>query len=229
MPNEDEAIDYHQPTAGDLPSIVSFLSSASLSIGGAVNPRLYDALYRDGLTNRRLTTVIAVHGTELAGIVTSIVQPSDYWKRFLIRRPFFLFEVLQRRIGQSIYARRSVYANAVLQPLPDAPSIVGTSSYSWSQSDKHIAKVLFIGVAPKFRRKHLARDLYMRLFENLTLQGMFRIDARIEKDNLGSIKLHHSVGYELYREGAHILAVRCLIPNVLSDCRDDESESHAVP
>ena len=62
-------------------------------------------------------------------------------------------------------------------------------------------RIILVGTASSDRGRGVAAQLYRSLMANRSLV------ARIAVDNAASIRLHHSLGWRLYRDGGVLLAI----------------------
>ncbi|MCU1274170.1 MAG: hypothetical protein JWO48_1601 [Bryobacterales bacterium] len=195
--------------AKGLPVAVELLSQAGISVAGVQSASLCRALCEDAVSNRGVTVVIAGSDHDPAGFVVAIIHPSAYWRSFVLRRPVLGFKMVWRRL----FGGREGELFAAQLP-DDAAGLLEAeaTTHSWAQSDPTIARILFIGVQPKFRRHGIGEALYRRLFEVLPAAGVRFVHARAGCDNLPSLRLHHRTGWKLYRDRECVFALYQLDP-----------------
>lgn len=162
-----------------------------------LSPLVFSALGVDAVCGRGCIIVAAYQDGTPCGIVIAIVNRVHFWRWFLLRHPIsglvFAALKLQQRLRRR---RRPGPPEAAVRhksPSLDAAGLKRT----WRESSATIAKTLFIGVAPESRGRGIAKQLYTRLFGALRQQGVTRIDAHIDSDNLASVRLHESSGWQV--------------------------------
>lgn len=188
---------------------VGILRALGISIAGVRETVLFRALCRDGLRAYPLVCVLATSGDFPAGIVLAIVDYAVYWKRFAVRHPLIGLRILSRRALNLASARRKRVSGQ--DPAPTVDNAEKCFA-SWSESNRHIAKILFIGVLPAFQRQGIGRELYKSLLSFLKQIGVQRVDARIAPDNLPSIRLHQELGWSVFRDSRGFFATIALQP-----------------
>jgi len=196
MPAE---IRYHLIAPADLDGVVALHSELHVAMAGIESPRLYRAVAQDALRRGRAVCVVCTAGNEIAGCVTAIVNAAAYWRGFAWRRPALALRILVHRLTRPGPAGSA-------PALAGGPFETGPAPGSWRDSNDRIAKVQFIGVAPRFRGQGMGVGLYRHLAVHLRERGLARIDARVAADNAASTRLHHAAGWKLYPDAAGIFA-----------------------
>jgi ribosomal protein S18 acetylase RimI-like enzyme len=188
-----------------LAAVVDLQSALHVAFAGIESRRLYHAICRDALREggRAVCLVCEIDGIA-AGFVVAFVHATAYWKEFCVRRPALALRILASRLW-----RKRDHTGAAGTAASPVPALVdpGPAPASWAESTDRIAKIQFIGVAPLFRGRGIASELYRRLAIHLGARGLTRIDARIATDNIASIKLHHNAGWKLYLDSDGIFAI----------------------
>jgi ribosomal protein S18 acetylase RimI-like enzyme len=185
------------------------LSALQVTLAGLREVNLYRALCRDAIRACPLVCFLARSGDQPAGIVLAIIDYAAYWRGFLIRHPFLALRILLRKALNMVSARQETVTAHDPGAELDEPE---KGSASWSESNCHIAKILFIGVLPDFQRRGIGRKLYASLFSFLKQMGVYRVDARIAPNNVSSIHLHRKSGWRVLRDNRGIFATIVLHP-----------------
>jgi ribosomal protein S18 acetylase RimI-like enzyme len=194
---------------------VGVLSALNVALAGLREVNLYRALCRDAIRAYPMVCFLARSGDQPAGIVLAIVDYGSYWRRFPLRHPFLALRILLRKAAALIApGQETVTAHDREAELPDPEK--GSASASWSESNCHIAKILFIGVLPDFQRRGIGHKLYASLFSFLAQIGVCRVDARIAANNVSSIRLHRKSGWRVLRDERGIFATIVLPPPSIS-------------
>jgi GNAT superfamily N-acetyltransferase len=173
---------------------IALLHRLRVSLLGIHSRRLHSVLVTDGVGGR-IDCRIACQAEQVAGVV--LAAPASYWRWLVLGHWGIAFECVRARSrarGGSPKAapRLSQDALALLENEP-APRTWKAPGDAW--------RIIFVGTAPEARGKGIAAQLYRSIMADRSLV------ARIALDNTASIRLHHSVGWQLFRDGDVALAV----------------------
>lgn len=172
---------------------VTLLEDLHVSPFGIRSRRLLNVLVKDGIRGRIDCRIAADQG-EAKGVV--LVGPAQYWWRL---------PATHWGIGAAC-----LVARLTRPPTGVAPAAVPSETLALMQrgapprtwNDPGDAwRIIFVGTADAARGKGIAADLYRSVMADRSLV------ARIALQNTASIRLHHSLGWRLYRDGDVALAV----------------------
>ena len=175
---------------------IEHLRRTGEKIGGIGADSLYPILF----VSPEIITVVARTDGAFVGIVLAEVNRKWLWRRphLLIRMATVRFLRLLRSRTADTVKQAPVLPSFVLRQIPPL---------SW---DDLFPKVLFISVDTNWRGRGIARELYLRMFEEVRMIGQSYILARISRDNTSSLHLHRATGWDLYEDGDVVLAVKTL-------------------
>jgi glycosyltransferase involved in cell wall biosynthesis/ribosomal protein S18 acetylase RimI-like enzyme len=189
----------------DIEAVCHLLSRLSVSFAGVSSRSMSRAICEEAIRRQDPVVLLARQNGSVAGLALAVRDHARFRRTFFSRHPVLALRAAgrrlmadRRRVKQGVASRTSELA---------ARPVNGPS---WTDGDAGIAKVLFIGVAPEHRRVGLAERLYADLFERLRAHGASRIDARIGRDNLASLRLHKATGWTLYVDDGGVFATRRL-------------------
>jgi len=182
----------------DAAQTIALLDTLRVSLFGVHSRRLHAALVADAIT-RDIDGRVAVSGDEVSGIV--LAAPRRYWTTAPLRHWDVGIDCVRARFfaGDATHPPR---------PSPPTPSTVadrvgydpGSPRRTW-RDHGDAWRIIIVGTAPAARGRGIAADLYRSVMRDRTLV------ARIAADNHASIRLHRSVGWQLYPDGDVVLAV----------------------
>lgn len=152
-----------------------------------------------------------------AGYSVAIGHPHKFWSDFIMAYPLSAGAIILRKKYKLLikhlllnlgFTKKKSSDSSKDWPSEDAPE------FTWLSSTSRIARIMFIGVLPDFRRLGLGQALYSFLAEELTREDYGIIEAHIDKGNKASVALHRKSGWELQelRQGDHkaILNLKCI-------------------
>ncbi len=96
---------------------------------------------------------------ELIGFIAAVVDPVAYWKVFPWRHPI-------------------IWATAVIHKLLRGGRRTGIDH--WNHSSPSIARILYVGVAERFRRHGIGVQLYRTVIHMLSKSGVQRVETHID-------------------------------------------------
>jgi hypothetical protein len=174
---------------------VALMAELRVSLFGTGSRRLHTTLVNDA-TRGAIDCRIAAESEEVIGVV--LAAPASYWRRTLLTHWALAFECVRARITRREPAASSLAseARADLAALMDS----GTPPVTWN-NPADAWRIIFVGTAARARGKGVAGELYRSVMADRSLV------ARIALDNTPSIRLHHSLGWRVYRDGDVALAV----------------------
>jgi GNAT superfamily N-acetyltransferase len=182
---------------GDRALVIRLLDTLHVSIGYLAETRLYRAM----CNSAEICTVVAMSGGCAAGV--ALVELNRRW---IWRRPFLLARMLVSRI-RTKYNRSN--STPVKTSCPELPFFISRSTPAMQWTDPG-PRVLFIGVDLAWRGRGIGKQLYERMFRELRSVGHVHLRARIACDNTSSLHLHHQTGWQLFKDGDVVLAIRRL-------------------
>ena len=159
-----------------------------------------------GISSRRLWTVVIDDGMK-AAIDCRIACDEDGPKGVVLAAPASYWRSLPaKHWGIAVASARARLASHAASLPPAVPSETdalmqaGVPPRTW-RDPGDAWRIIFVGTAADARGKGIAAKLYRSVMADRSLV------ARIALDNTASIRLHHSLGWRLYRDGAVALAV----------------------
>jgi hypothetical protein len=166
-----------------------------VSLFGTGSRRLHTTLVNDGI-RRTIDCRIAAQSGEVIGVV--LAAPASYWRRTLLKHWVLAFECVRARMAR----REPGAASAAKEVRSDLVALMesGAPPVTW-HNPADAWRIIFVGTAARARGKGVAGELYRSMMANRSLV------ARIALDNTPSIRLHHSLGWRVYRDGDVALAV----------------------
>jgi GNAT superfamily N-acetyltransferase len=171
---------------------IGLLRALNVSYGGIATTGLYRLL----CTSPSMLAVACREEGRFAGI--AVVELDRRWLR---AHPFEALQMLSRRL-----IRHRPPATAA-SSRPDLPTGISLSPCprSWRGPT---ARVVFIGVDPRYRGRGLASALYHGVFAQLAQRGRTELLARIDPYNVPSLVLHLRTGWQLYFDGRVVTALK---------------------
>jgi hypothetical protein len=171
---------------------VTLLEDLHVSLFGVSSRRLLTVVVNDGI-RAAIDCRIASDQGGAEGVV--LAAPASYWRSL----PAKHWDI----------AIASVRARLVGHPA-SLPAVVPSETLALMQAGAPLRtwrdpgdawRIIFVGTAARARGKGIAAQLYRSVMADRSLV------ARIALDNTPSIRLHHSLGWRLYRDGGVALAV----------------------
>ena len=166
----------------DLQSLCSLMTEVGASFAGLTSRSMCFAIGSDAVAANRVTIAVADHDKELIGFVAAVVDPAEYWKGFLWRHPM---------VGTTAVVHKLLRGGGRTGLLRGGR---GTGIDHWNQSSPSIARILYVGVAERFRRKGIGAQLYQTVFHMLAESGVQHAEAHTDHDNIPSIRLFAQIG-----------------------------------
>lgn len=174
---------------------IALLAELRVSLFGVNSARLYTALVGDAL-GQAVDGRVAVDSNEVRGVV--LAAPMSYWRRALLRHWGLTIECLRARAAAGAARASNQTDSAVAAVLrPETPP------RSWNNPGD-AWRIIIVGTDPSARGRGIAAQLYRSVMADRSLV------ARVALDNTASIRLHHSLGWQMYRDGDVALAVHLL-------------------
>ena len=173
---------------------VTLLDELRVSLFGVASVGLYEILVDDA-TRGRIDARIATDGSAVAGVV--IAAPASYWRSALLAHPSLALQCAASRLRN--HAGQRVHR---FPPPPRLPADVNNARppYTWNEPGD-AWRVVIVGTGAASRGRGIATRLYERVMEDRSLV------ARIAADNSASLRLHQSLGWQLFPDGDVILGV----------------------
>jgi hypothetical protein len=169
---------------------IALLDELDVSLFGVQSHPLHVALVSDAVAGT-IDARVAVEGDSARGVV--LAAPSRYWRLALLKHWRVASACLRARFRHD-GERQTAGVSGQSAPLPSSPP------RTWNDPG-NAWRIIFIGTAPAARGQGTARRLYCDIMSDRSLV------ARISRDNVASLRLHESLGWQLYPDGDVVLAV----------------------
>ena len=169
---------------------MALLDELQVSLFGVRSRRLHKAIVNDAIAGT-IDARVALDGVSVRGVV--LAAPSRYWRRALLQHWRVAVECLSARVRDAVKRRQPV-SKPMRSPVPSAPPS------TWDQPGG-AWRIIFVGTSGAARGRGVARQLYGAIMSDRSLV------ARIASDNVASLRLHESLGWQLYPDGDVVLAV----------------------
>jgi hypothetical protein len=168
---------------------IALLEELHVSLFGVQSRPLHLALVSDAMAGA-IDARVALEGVSVRGVV--LAAPSRYWRLALLKHWRVAVECLRARV-LSAGKRRQPVSTPDGSTLPSSPRTWDEPGGAW--------RIIFIGTSSAARGQGVARQLYSAIMSDRSLV------ARIARDNVASLRLHESLGWQLYPDGDVVLAV----------------------
>lgn len=197
--NPSTPILYRLVTPNDINGLVDTMLKVGLSVARIKSRAMYTAICKEGLSHPEVWIAVAVDGCAVTGFVVNVTNWKAFWKGFALRHPFLgLAMLLARYYRQAGELNQDTGIDQYLNPAP--------MTESWSDSSPQIAKVVCIGVDPSFHRRGIGPGLYRFMFGALHKRAVTRYDAKIDRFNIASAKLHQKTGWTMVQANGRVFA-----------------------
>lgn len=176
---------------------IELLDDLRVSLFGVSSHRLHAALVRDA-ANGTIDGRVAVDADRFRGVV--LAAPASYWQSALLTHWGVAVECIIARLSSRGRGRDD---SGIDEPTPRQhgfPRRRGIPLLTWNEPGD-AWRVIIVGTAEEARGRGVAGQLYRNLMADRSLV------ARIAPDNAASIRLHESLGWQLYPDGSLLLAV----------------------
>ena len=169
---------------------IALLDELQVSLFGVQSHPLHVALASDAIAGT-IDARVALEGVSVRGVV--LAAPSRYWRLALLKHWRVASACLCARFRDAD-KRPTAEARGESVPVPSSPP------RTWDRPGG-AWRVIFIGTARAARGQGVAHRLYGDIMSDRSLV------ARIARDNVASLRLHESLGWQLYPDGDVVLAV----------------------
>jgi hypothetical protein len=176
---------------------IALLDALRVSLFGVSSHRLHAALAADAAAGA-IDGRLALDGGRVCGVV--LAAPSSYWQSALLRHWPLAVECLVARIPRAWLHHRDAHSQSDAARDGRFRHRRGLPPRTWNDPGD-AWRIIIVGTAEQARGRGVARDLYRSLMADRALV------ARIAPDNSASIRLHESLGWQLYPDGPVLLAV----------------------
>src|SRR5580765_430355 len=177
---------------------ITLLEDLHVSLLGISSPHLLTVVVNDGI-RAAIDCRIACDRGEVKGVV--IAAPASYWRSLPAKHWEIALACIRARLTGHPAA-----SPAVVPSETHALMQAGVPPRTW-RDPGDAWRIIFVGTAADARGKGIAAKLYQSVMTDRSLV------ARVALDNTASLRLHHSLGWRLYRDGGVALAV-----HVRNDC-----------
>ena len=164
---------------------IELLDELQVSLFGVQSHPLHVALVSDAVAGT-IDARVALEGVSVRGVV--LAAPTRYWRLALLKH---------WRVASACMRARFRHAG---QTRATEPALPPSSSRTWDHPGD-AWRIIFIGTARAARGQGVARRLYGDIMSRRSLV------ARVARDNVASLRLHESLGWQLYPDGDVVLAV----------------------
>jgi hypothetical protein len=178
------------------PQTLTLLDELRLSLFGIRTRRLHAALVEDGISGD-IDCRIATEDGRVKGVV--LAAPASYWRTAPLKHWGVAIDCVRARLG---FAAHDAAIDRASSIAPETASALCERAPARTWADPGDAwRIILVGTGVAARGQGVAAHLYRSLMAERSLV------ARIAVDNTPSIRLHRSLGWALYRDGAVALAV----------------------
>ncbi len=187
-------------TPPDEDALVQLLLRLQCTIARISRESIYRAMIRESYADRRIHILVCSSGSELAGYVIAIADWREFWMGFVLRHPLIGARILIARLrGQESRGRAQVDLPAAPRDDPTLGGWPVDDGRRWEDSSPQVAKVVHVGVDPRFRGSGIGSSLYYSLMKRLLGSDVNRLDAYIDLPNTASVRLHIATGWQVKR------------------------------
>jgi GNAT superfamily N-acetyltransferase len=169
---------------------IALLDELQVSLFGVQSHPLHVALASDAIAGT-IDARVALEDASVRGVV--LAAPSRYWRLALLKHWRVASACLRARLRHA-GTRPTSEAPGESAPVPSSPP------RTWDRPGG-AWRIIFIGTTRAARGQGVASRLYGDIMSNRSLV------ARIARDNVASLRLHESLGWQLYPDGDVVLAV----------------------
>jgi hypothetical protein len=169
---------------------IALLDELQVSLFGVQSHPLHVALVSDAIVGT-IDARVALEGVSVRGVV--LAAPSRYWRLALLKHWRVASACLRVRLRDA-GKRPTAETPGESVPTPASPP------RTWDRPGG-AWRIIFVGTARLARGQGVAHRLYGDIMSDRSLV------ARIARDNLASLRLHESLGWQLYPDGDVVLAV----------------------
>jgi len=168
----------------------ALLDELQVSLFGVQSRPLHVALVSDAIAGA-IDARVALEGVSVRGVV--LAAPSRYWRLALLKHWRVALQCLRSRVCDAGKRRHPDLKTDGSPPPASPPRTWDYPGGAW--------RIIFIGTSSAARGRGVARQLYSEIMSDRSLV------ARIARDNVASLRLHESLGWQLYPDGEVVLAV----------------------
>jgi ribosomal protein S18 acetylase RimI-like enzyme len=205
-PRQDRGITYGLLPRSGWPDALRILAEENVSIAGLAHESVRLAFLEDSLSTSQPLIMSACESQEVLGLVLCVIDPARYWPLLARRHPATALRILGARLTRKLGAGRLPGMETVADRSILDLMVPNASGKQWSDSSPEIAKIVFIGVDGRHRRRSIGRGLYEELFRQLRSRAVRRVDACINWPNVPSIRLHRASGWQLFARPESVMA-----------------------
>lgn len=186
----------------DYPQIIDLMQNSKFSIAGLYSRSIFNAIYRQALTDNRIVFGVAEYENKLIGLVIAIIDWNKFWIFFLLGHPLLALHILFRQIIKKagIGVIKKDYNSEQLNTI-EKYLTTSISERSWKDSSPQIAKAIFISVDPKYRGLKIGLDLNRFRDKVFIERGVKRYDGWVEIHRIPQLNLLHKTGFLIEKRG----------------------------
>ena len=201
--HNQSGLQFRCATRSDSARLLSLLAEMRVPIAGSANPVAHRALV-NSICDSRLIVLLAEDNSQLCGVCLGVIHPSQFWKSLALRNPLVLLyrglALVKRRL------KRGQVGAATADPDSNTPSDLfdPPTGRKWGESAPSIAQIALVLLRPEVRGSGQSARFFARLLSELEQRGVRRIDARIGRGNIPSIRMCRSLGLKIEDTGANV-------------------------
>jgi hypothetical protein len=182
--------------------LVQLLSELRVPIAGSTTLVAHKALAR-AIGDPRLVVLLAECGDLVHGVSLGVIDPKRFWKDIAVRNPQLLALRLLSIVKRRMRKRPSSGEESVpaLTILLDSPT-----GRHWGESSPDIGQVTLVLLRPELRGSGMSVPFMSALLDELARRGARRVDARIARGNIPSIRMCKRLGMTVEDTGANVFA-----------------------
>lgn len=191
----------------DMDNIMNLMEEIKPILGGVRYRSVYYALCQEALKDNRVVFAVCEDNSKIIGFSIAIIDLNHWRIVLMVRHPIVATKIVFGRtlnkLIRTLNKNKTKTNNNEPFNMSDLNEFITQmpTSKSWTDSAPQIAKSLFVAVTGSHRGKHLAQKLVEYRNKVLAERGQKRVDDRILLNNIGAVRLHYRMGYDIYNRG----------------------------
>jgi ribosomal protein S18 acetylase RimI-like enzyme len=172
--------------------IDSFANSFLTQLGSGVLHVIYSEFSKSGFG------YVSIEGNEVVGFIAGIYTPAlQFYKNLLVKHPIRLPFLLVTSVIRNASVMKPILARARRLFRVTKNGVEEENPYTAIVNSKEkVAYTLTIAVAPHYRRKGIANQLYAYTIKDLSTNGVYAIVGSVIGDNTSMNAFNQKMGYK---------------------------------